>query len=55
MRRKFRQRRRELADKGFKTLAIRCDVSKDDEVEAMVKQTVAKFGSLDMAFNNSGV
>jgi NAD(P)-dependent dehydrogenase (short-subunit alcohol dehydrogenase family) len=45
----------ELADQGFKTLAIRCDVSKDEEVEAMVKQTVAKFGRLDMAFNNSGI
>ena len=46
---------KELAGQGLKTLAIRCDVSKDDEVEAMVKHTVAKFGRLDMAFNNSGV
>jgi len=46
---------KELADKGFKTLAIRCDVSNDDEVEAMVKQTVATFGRLDMAFNNAGI
>ena len=46
---------KELADKGFKTLAIRCDVSNDDEVEAMVKQTVEKFGRLDVAFNNSGI
>jgi short chain dehydrogenase len=46
---------KELADKGFKTLAIRCDVSKDDEVEAMVKQTVAKFDRLDMAYNNAGI
>src|SRR6201994_926790 len=46
---------KDLADKGFKTLAIRCDVSKDDEVEAMVKQTVAKFGRLDVAYNNAGI
>jgi len=46
---------KELADKGFKTLAIRCDVSKDDEVEAMVKRTVAKFGRLDIAYNNAGI
>ena len=46
---------RELANKGRKTLAIRCDVSNDAQVEAMVKQTVATFGQLDAAFNNAGV
>ena len=46
---------KELADKGHKTLAIRCDVSDDNQVEAMVKQTVAVFGHLDAAYNNAGV
>jgi NAD(P)-dependent dehydrogenase (short-subunit alcohol dehydrogenase family) len=46
---------KELADKGHKTLAIRCDVSDDDQVEATVKQTVATFGQLDAAYNNAGV
>jgi NAD(P)-dependent dehydrogenase (short-subunit alcohol dehydrogenase family) len=46
---------KELSDRGFKTLAIRCDVSKDDEVEAMVKQTVKTFGRLDAAYNNAGI
>jgi NAD(P)-dependent dehydrogenase (short-subunit alcohol dehydrogenase family) len=46
---------KELTDKGAKTLAIRCDVSDDAQVEAMVKQTVAKFGRLDAAYNNAGV
>jgi NAD(P)-dependent dehydrogenase (short-subunit alcohol dehydrogenase family) len=45
----------ELADKGHKTLGIRCDVSDDAGVEAMVKQSVAKFGRLDAAYNNAGV
>src|SRR5437763_2391894 len=45
----------ELADTGHKTLGIRCDVSDDAEVEAMVKQSVAKFGRLDAAYNNAGV
>ena len=44
-----------LADKGHKTLAVRCDVSEDTQVEAMVKQTVATFGHLDAAYNNAGV
>src|ERR1700730_16104259 len=46
---------KELSDKGYKTRAIRCDVSDDAQVEAMVQQTVATFGQLDAAFNNAGV
>src|SRR5467141_775126 len=46
---------KELADKGHKTLAVRCDVSDDTQVEAMVKQTVATFGRLDAAYNNAGI
>jgi NAD(P)-dependent dehydrogenase (short-subunit alcohol dehydrogenase family) len=46
---------KELADKGHKTLAIRCDVSDDAQVEAMIKQTVATFGRLDAAYNNAGI
>lgn len=46
---------KELASKGYKTLAVRCDVSDDVQVEAMVKQTVATFGRLDVAFNNAGI
>jgi NAD(P)-dependent dehydrogenase (short-subunit alcohol dehydrogenase family) len=45
----------ELAAKGHKTLAIRCDVSDDAQVEAMVDRTVATFGRLDAAYNNAGV
>ena len=44
-----------LADQGFKTLAIACDVSDDAQVEAMVKKTVAEFGRLDAAYNNAGI
>src|SRR5882762_568524 len=46
---------KELADKGHKTLAVRCDVSDDAQVEAMVKQTVATLGRLDAAYNNAGI
>src|SRR5260370_39967333 len=45
----------ELATKGHKTLAIRCDVADDAQVEAMVQQTVATFGQLDAAYNNPGI
>ncbi len=46
---------KDLAGEGHKTLAVRCDVSDDAQVEAMVKQTVAEFGRLDAAYNNAGV
>jgi NAD(P)-dependent dehydrogenase (short-subunit alcohol dehydrogenase family) len=46
---------REIAKSGPKTLGIRCDVSNDADVEALVKQTVAEFGRLDAAYNNAGV
>jgi len=45
----------DLAARGFKTLAVRCDVSDDAQVEAMVERTVAEFGRLDAAYNNAGV
>src|SRR5437879_8242370 len=44
-----------LAAAGHKAIGIRCDVANIDEVAAMVDQTVATFGRLDMAFNNAGV
>lgn len=46
---------KELAGRGYKTLAVTCDVSDDAQVEAMVKKTVATFGRLDAAYNNAGI
>jgi NAD(P)-dependent dehydrogenase (short-subunit alcohol dehydrogenase family) len=46
---------KDLADKGYKTLAVHCDVADDAQVEAMVKQTVSTFGRLDAAYNNAGI
>src|ERR1043166_5814224 len=45
----------ELSAAGCKALAVRCDVSDDAQVAAMVDRTVAAFGRLDAAFNNAGV
>src|SRR3954452_20231925 len=44
-----------LVAAGHKAFGIRCDVSDDAQVEAMVEHTVAEFGRLDAAFNNAGV
>jgi NAD(P)-dependent dehydrogenase (short-subunit alcohol dehydrogenase family) len=40
---------------GHKAIAVRCDVSDDAQVAAMVDRTVAEFGRIDTAFNNAGV
>jgi NAD(P)-dependent dehydrogenase (short-subunit alcohol dehydrogenase family) len=45
----------DLAAAGHRVLAISCDVADEDQVRAMVEQTVATFGRLDIAFNNAGV
>jgi NAD(P)-dependent dehydrogenase (short-subunit alcohol dehydrogenase family) len=44
-----------LASEGYKTLAIKCDVSDDKQVEEMVNKTIQTFGRLDCAYNNAGV
>src|SRR6201998_961059 len=40
---------------GGEGLFIRADVSREDEVVALVNRTVEQFGRLDIAFNNAGV
>ncbi|WP_397453691.1 SDR family NAD(P)-dependent oxidoreductase [Pseudomonas sp. NA-150] len=44
-----------LVGEGHRAIGIRCDVADIDQVEAMVKETIATFGRLDAAFNNAGV
>ncbi|KAH8080859.1 hypothetical protein HD553DRAFT_332279 [Filobasidium floriforme] len=39
----------------IKAIAVRCDVSKEDQVEAIVKRAVDEFGRLDVMFNNAGI
>ena len=45
----------ELRAHGHQVLGIRCDVSDEQQVAALVEQTVASYGRLDMAFNNAGI
>lgn len=40
---------------GSKTIAIQCDVTREDEVEAMVAKVVETYGKLDACFNNAGI
>lgn len=47
---------KEIADATeSKTIAIQCNVTDKDEVEAMVAKVVDTYGKLDAAFNNAGI
>jgi NAD(P)-dependent dehydrogenase (short-subunit alcohol dehydrogenase family) len=40
---------------GVRTLPIRCDVTKRDEVENLIHQTVKEMGGINVLVNNAGV
>jgi NAD(P)-dependent dehydrogenase (short-subunit alcohol dehydrogenase family) len=40
---------------GGNALAVRCDVTRAEDVEAALSRTIERFGRLDFAFNNAGV
>ncbi len=44
-----------IVDMGGEAAFIKCDVSNEAQVEAMVAEAVARFGRVDFAFNNAGV
>jgi gluconate 5-dehydrogenase len=45
----------EFQARGFKASGKLCDVTKPDEVQAVVDETVSQFGRLDILVNNAGV
>jgi len=45
----------ELSKHGSRSIAVKADVSKSDEVRAMVEQAVKAFKTIDILVNNAGV
>lgn len=45
----------EIKAAGGEAIFVKTDVSKENEVKALIDQTLATFGRLDFAFNNAGV
>ncbi|MCR5740935.1 MAG: SDR family oxidoreductase [Gammaproteobacteria bacterium] len=39
---------------GVETLAVKCDITSTEQVEAAVDQVLAKFGRIDILINNAG-
>ena len=44
----------ELEKLGVQALALACDVTKPDQIEAMKEATLRKFGRVDVLVNNAG-
>ncbi len=45
----------EIEKKGGQAIAVKCDVSKKEEVDNLFKKTVEKFGRVDVLVNNAGI
>lgn len=45
----------EFISRGFKVFTSVCDVSRAEEVEALVESVLARFGRIDILINNAGI
>jgi NAD(P)-dependent dehydrogenase (short-subunit alcohol dehydrogenase family) len=43
-----------IEQSGGRAVAVRCDVTRSEDVRAALQQAVDVFGRLDVAFNNAG-
>ncbi|QRW20932.1 short chain dehydrogenase [Rhizoctonia solani] len=46
---------RKIGSEGRRSISISCDVSKENEVQDMVRKTIDRFGGLDIMIANAGV
>jgi 2-dehydro-3-deoxy-D-gluconate 5-dehydrogenase len=46
---------KDLSSKGLNVKGVECDVSKEEDVKKMVRETVSAFGSIDILVNNAGI
>ena len=52
---KLQQTANEIHQSDVRSLAIVTDVSREDQVEAMVQSTLREFGQIDILVNNAGI
>lgn len=46
---------REIKELGNEAIAIKADISNEDEIREMIDQTIATFGHIDILVNNAGI
>ncbi|MDE3096542.1 MAG: SDR family oxidoreductase [Chloroflexota bacterium] len=46
---------RELSAMGVRAVAVRCDVTDEESVNAMTRRTLDEFGRIDILVNNAGI
>lgn len=46
---------KQIEDNGGNAIAIKADVSKEDEVQSMFQQMIATYGTIDILVNNAGL
>lgn len=52
---KLDEEAKKIQELGGEVLAVRCDVSNEEDVERLFKEVVEKFGTVDVLLNNAGV
>lgn len=45
----------EIKNNGGEAIAVKCDVTKKEEIDEMVKITIEKWGKIDILVNNAGI
>ncbi len=45
----------DITDKGIQSLFLQCDLRKEEDVVAMVKEVMEKWGRIDILVNNAGI
>ena len=45
----------QIEKKGGQAIAIKCDVSKKEEIDNLFRKTIEKFGRVDVLVNNAGI
>jgi len=46
---------KEIEEIKGETMAVKCDVSKKEEVQEMIEKTIKKWGKIDILINNAGI